>query len=46
MVYYCRKSIWANSVYAYDLGYTHFVCLNSNTDSTYVDGVRFYWWLC
>ena len=26
-------------MYAFDLGFTHFVCLNSNTDSTYVDGV-------
>lgn len=30
---------FANSVYAFDLGYTHFICLNSNTDSTYVNGV-------
>lgn len=29
---------FANSVHAWDLGYTHFVCLNSNTDSTYVTG--------
>ena len=37
--YITAENQWANSVYAYDLGYTHFVCLNSNTDSTYVDGV-------
>lgn len=29
---------FANSVYAFDLGFTHFICLNSNTDFTYVDG--------
>lgn len=34
--YITAENQWANSVYAYDLGYTHFVCLNSNTDSTYV----------
>lgn len=27
-----------NSVHAWDLGYVHFVCLNSNTDYTYVNG--------
>ena len=37
--YITAENQFANSVYAYDLGYTHFVCLNSNTDSTYVDGV-------
>ena len=37
--YITAENQWANSVYAYDLGYTHFVCLNSNTDSTYVDGI-------
>ena len=37
--YITAENQWANSVYAYDLGYTHFVCLNSNTDSTYVNGV-------
>ena len=37
--YITAENQWANSVYAYDLGYTHFVCLNSNTDSTYVEGV-------
>ena len=36
--YITAENQWANSVYAYDLGYTHFICLNSNTDSTYVDG--------
>lgn len=33
-----ENQVW-NSVHAWDLGFTHFVCLNSNTDSTYVDGV-------
>ena len=33
-----ENPVW-NSVYAFDLGYVHFICLNSNTDSTYVDGV-------
>ncbi len=37
--YITAENQFANSVYAYDLGYTHFVCLNSNTDSTYVEGV-------
>ena len=36
--YITAENQFANSVYAFDLGYTHFVCLNSNTDSTYVDG--------
>ena len=27
-----------NSVHSWDLGFTHFVCLNSNTDYTYVTG--------
>ena len=30
---------FANSVYAFDLGCVHFISLNSNTDSTYVDGI-------
>ena len=34
--YITAENQWANSVYSFDLGYTHFVCLNSNTDSTYV----------
>ena len=37
--YITAQNQFANSVYAFDLGFTHFVCLNSNTDSTYVDGV-------
>lgn len=37
--YITAENQFANSVYAFDLGYTHFVCLNSNTDSTYVEGV-------
>ena len=36
--YITAQNQFANSVYAFDLGFTHFVCLNSNTDSTYVDG--------
>ena len=36
--YITAENQWANSVYAFDLGYVHFVCLNSNTDSTYVTG--------
>ena len=35
--YLTAENQFANSVYAFDLGYTHFVCLNSNTDYTYVD---------
>ena len=34
--YITAENQWANSVYSFDLGYTHFICLNSNTDSTYV----------
>ena len=37
--YITAENQFANSVYAFDLGFVHFVCLNSNTDSTYVDGV-------
>ena len=37
--YITAQNQFANSVYAFDLGFVHFVCLNSNTDSTYVDGV-------
>lgn len=37
--YFYADNQFANSVHAWDLGYTHFVCLNSNTDSTYVNGV-------
>ena len=37
--YITAENQFANSVYAFDLGFTHFVSLNSNTDSTYVDGV-------
>lgn len=33
-----ENQVW-NSVHSWDLGFTHFVCLNSNTDSTYVEGV-------
>ena len=34
--YITAENQFANSVYAFDLGFVHFVCLNSNTDSTYV----------
>lgn len=37
--YITAENQFANSVYAFDLGFVHFVCLNSNTDSTYVNGV-------
>lgn len=37
--YIYEDNKFANSVYAYDLGYTHFICLNSNTDSTYLNNV-------
>ena len=37
--YITAQNQFANSVYAFDLGFTHFVCLNSNTDSTYINGV-------
>ena len=37
--YITNENKFANSVYAFDLGFAHFVSLNSNTDSTYVDGV-------
>ena len=36
--YLTAENQWANSVYAFDLGFTHFVCLNSNTDRTYIEG--------
>ena len=35
--YLTAENQFANSVYAFDLGYAHFVCLNSNTDYTYVN---------
>ena len=37
--YITAEDQFANSVYAFDVGFAHFVCLNSNTDSTYVNGV-------
>ena len=37
--YITAENQFANSVYAFDLGFVHFVSLNSNTDSTYVDDV-------
>ena len=37
--YITAENQFANSVYSFDLGFTHFVVLNSNTDSTYVNGV-------
>lgn len=36
--YITSEDPWSNSVYSFDLGFTHFVCLNSNTDYLYVDG--------
>ena len=37
--YITAQNQFANSVYAFDLGFVHFVCLNSNTDSTYVNNI-------
>jgi hypothetical protein len=34
--YITAENQFANSVYAFDLGYVHFVCLNSNEDMTHV----------
>jgi hypothetical protein len=34
--YITNENKFANSVHAYDLGFTHFVCLNSNEDMTHV----------
>lgn len=36
--YMTPENPFANSVHAYDVGFTHFVCLNSNADSTYLTG--------
>ena len=36
--YITNEEKFANSVYAFDLGFAHFVSLNSNTDYTYVEG--------
>lgn len=36
--YIYEDNKFANSVYSFDLGFTHFICLNSNTDFTYVNG--------
>ena len=35
-----QNQVW-NSVYAFDLGFTHFVCLNSNQDEVHVDTGEF-----
>ena len=35
-----QDQVW-NSVYAFDLGFTHFVCLNSNEDMVHVDSGEF-----
>ena len=35
-----QNQVW-NSVYAFDLGFTHFVCLNSNQDMVHVDSGEF-----
>lgn len=36
--YINAENQWNNSCHFWDLGYTHWVCLNSNTDYTYVEG--------
>ena len=36
--YITAENQFANSVYAFDLGFVHFVSLNSNTDYTYQEG--------
>lgn len=36
--YITNENKWSNSVYWFDLGYTHFVVLNSNEDKTYMNG--------
>lgn len=36
--YFTYENPIYNSVYSWDLGCTHFVCLNSNTDYTYING--------
>ena len=36
--YITNENKHSNSVYWFDLGYTHFVVLNSNEDKTYMDG--------
>ena len=36
--YYNAENPWNNSCYWFDLGNVHWICLNSNTDYTYVDG--------
>ena len=35
-----QNQVW-NSVYAFDLGFVHFVCLNSNQDMVHVDSEEF-----
>ena len=35
-----QNQVW-NSVYAFDLGFVHFVCLNSNQDEVHVDSGEF-----
>lgn len=37
--YITAENQFANSVYAFDLGFVHFVSLNSNEDQTYVNNV-------
>lgn len=36
--YFTYENPLYNSVYSWDLGCAHFVCLNSNTDETYLNG--------
>ena len=41
--YITAENQFANSVYWFDLGYTHFVCLNSNEDMTHVGSGENQW---
>ena len=41
--YITAENQFANSVYAFDLGFTHFVCLNSNEDMTHVGSGENQW---
>ena len=40
--YITAQNQFANSVYAFDLGFVHFVCLNSNQDTLYTDNALGY----
>lgn len=41
--YLTAQNQFANSVYAFDLGFVHFVCLNSNEDMTHVGNGENQW---